>query len=1172
MPTKEFFVYTWGVKDMDTKSWMQSETIYIYGIDKNNKSVCCTINNFRPFVHIELPENINWTEKINGRTKVSILGSELRTLLGCLASVQNESKFQLKNKLYGYTICETANDDKGEDISFDKDMLNIRKRYPYLILRFKNIKQIYNLRSKLSKKIFINGIGELKLNVRECPSSPLVQFMAEYNIPATGWIKISSKFLNPTKLISRCDNEYEIDCDMIKNNNTKIYAVDSIIPVNPIIMSWDIEVFSYNGLFPKPEHPLNCVFQISCVFSGIQESYKKILLTLGQVADIQDVTVQCFKTEWELLEGFANIINEYKPNCMIGWNISGFDISYIISRANLHHCTPNMTNFGMIKNCVAKEKKINWQSKAYGTTNLTTLVAEGILSLDIMDIVQKSYKLDSYSLNSVASHFLELKKDDVSPEYMWDAYRNCKLDPTNKKSIISMTKVGKYCIKDSELVLDIFENLQMWNSLTEMSKTCYTTCMDIHTRGQQIRFFNQLYRYCYNNKTVVDKEDIQYTLDNKEDATERYRGATVQDPIPGMYENVIPLDFSSLYPSIMIAYNLDYSTFISESDYEFLKHKYPKKIDEICHVMEWEDHILCEHDPQVLERNSLTHSIEKCKNILGFYSQTIKKLRKVHQDLKSPNYDIRVWIQLIQNIEYIPYDIRCNFNVLIPKDCKTWLDIKAHMKQLQQTRSSVVKKLGTSGMICASRRYIFIKSDIYKGAIPTIIQNLLDARKQVRRQIAELVAEKSVSKNIKELESKIAILEQRQLSYKICANSMYGATGVKSGSLPFMPIAMCTTYQGRLCVAKAEYLVTNKYGGKVIYKDTDSNYVIFDNNMSNMLNVQTLWDYAMSVASNVSKEFLSPISLEFENAIYYKFLILTKKRYMYYSCDQNGTIVKDKFGNPKLGKRGVIISRRDNSYFMKEVYTKFITSLFSSYPKIDMEYMYYNIIKSILRLFYNQISINDLIITKTVNDYKEDEYIATKTFTPSLGKNDKGEDKWKIGNYCIQNHIPPTTFKTDEQIGKFYLEQLPAQVQLRAKMCERGDIPTEGQRISFIVCSTLYNHYTGKNLKISQKIESPEYVCKYRSLFYIDYLYYIERLIEPIDQILAVLDDKQHNKHIQPYNKKFIINFPKLVKIFETRVASKNTFTKQIYKTCMNKQAVIKEIYNLSRPVILVEN
>ena len=99
---------------------------------------------------------------------------------------------------------------------------------------------------------------------------------------------------------------------------------------------------------------------------------------------------------------------------------------------------------------------------------------------------------------------------------------------------------------------------------------------------------------------------------------------------------------------------------------------------------------------------------------------------------------------------------------------------------------------------------------------------------------------------------------------------------------------------------------------------TDSNYISFPH----LKTTQECWDYAEKVATEVSALFPPPISLAFEEAIYDQFLILSKKRYMYTSCGRDGVV-----GN-KIGKRGVILARRDNSVFVRTLYEQVIDKIF----------------------------------------------------------------------------------------------------------------------------------------------------------------------------------------------------------------------------------------------------
>jgi DNA polymerase elongation subunit (family B) len=127
--------------------------------------------------------------------------------------------------------------------------------------------------------------------------------------------------------------------------------------------------------------------------------------------------------------------------------------------------------------------------------------------------------------------------------------------------------------------------------------------------------------------------------------------------------------------------------------------------------------------------------------------------------------------------------------------------------------------------MCAKRRYRFLKEP--RGVLPTIIQNLLDARKHTRKvdmvnctkKIKKLEEEGGHEKEIEELKGMLGVLDKRQLAYKVSANSMYGAMGVRKGYLPFMPGAMCTTYMGRVNIELTAKTIVEKFGGALVYGD-----------------------------------------------------------------------------------------------------------------------------------------------------------------------------------------------------------------------------------------------------------------------------------------------------------------------------------------------------------------
>jgi DNA polymerase delta subunit 1 len=120
--------------------------------------------------------------------------------------------------------------------------------------------------------------------------------------------------------------------------------------------------------------------------------------------------------------------------------------------------------------------------------------------------------------------------------------------------------------------------------------------------------------------------------------------------------------------------------------------------------------------------------------------------------------------------------------------------------------------------------HFFVKSTKKKGILPQILDELLDARKRAKKDMAE-----ATDPSMK------AVQNGRQLALKISANSVYGFTGATVGQLPCLPIASSVTAYGRNLLLETKTFIENTYtisngfdvNAEVIYGDTDS--VIFLN-------------------------------------------------------------------------------------------------------------------------------------------------------------------------------------------------------------------------------------------------------------------------------------------------------------------------------------------------------
>ena len=682
-----FFPYHWHIEDSDNHV-----KIHIFGLTKNNKSIYITIDDFKPWVYIELPTEISWTH-----SNAKLVGNKLDWLCG-------------KRENYNGDILNIANTPVSKEFILMKKLYYAsanNKTYPFLKLKFHTIQAIKKFSWKIKKPISIPRIGKIQLKSHEHNANAIIQLTSLQNISTAGWIECKGVKSKEKEKKTWCHKEFKVKTKSLRQYNTK-----KSIP-NPLILSFDIEVNSTNpSAMPNAKNPGDKVFQISCVLFRTLD-YEKYLLTLGEpdpdkVGD--DVEILMYQTEADLLVGFTEFIIEHNPQLIIGYNILGFDIPYMIERAKFQMVIYNFDQQGCIKYRHAQERLIKWSSSAYKNQEFQYLDAFGRLFVDLLPLIRRDYKLNKYNLKTVSTFFLGETKDPLSPQGIFKCYRlafNKKTQKWNqsKKGANALGIVGKYCVQDSMLVAKLFDLLQVWIGLVEMANTCNVPIFYLYTQGQQIKVFSQVYKKCFNDNIVVEYDGYS-VKDN-----EHYTGAHVFEPVPGMYDKVVPFDFSSLYPTTIIAYNLDYSTLVDDDSFP----------DEKCHVIEWEDHIGCEHD-------------------------TVKRATK-------------------------------------PKN-----------------------------IMCCSRKYRFLKEPM--GIIPTLLTNLLAARSKTKKQIKDL--KKQNSKDL----TLLSTLDKRQLAYKVSANSMYGAMGVRKGFLPFPPGAMCTTAMGRKSLEKAASILQQKFKGKLVYGDS----------------------------------------------------------------------------------------------------------------------------------------------------------------------------------------------------------------------------------------------------------------------------------------------------------------------------------------------------------------
>ena len=842
-----FFPFQWNYKDEVVENKVKL-IIRAFGRNDKNESVHIKIMDFAIPFWIELPDKHSVNDKL---TRYEWTESRLMNLTSRL------SNFYQNNPAYKYALPKEYKPVSIDLVHSQKlYYANIYKnsksewepkKFPFLLISFNSLRAVeqftlglkgdinsetFTPLSETEKKDKTIGRFKLKCHAYEKTISPILKLCAVAKLPTAGWIKF--KGVTPKDEDKESCKKHEYIVSYKNMREMKQEEVIKMPIVYPKVLSFDNEAYSSEfGSMPKVGKNEDKVFMMGCTFVEVKDGkkeYEKVLLSIKECGKVENTEIRMFKNEADMYVGFKDLIVEKDPDVIIGYNIFGWDISYMAKRAEeLLLCLDEMNQMGCIYGNHAPVVVTSWESSAYGKQDMTYFEAEGRLFIDLLPYIKRNYKLSNYRLETVCSEFLKTNKDPVKANDMFKYYRENDLNGLNL--------VAKYCIQDSYVTLLLYEKLLVWIDLVESANTNNVPIIYMYTKGQQIKMYSQVLKYAFHNNIVVESNAF------KELKNDKYSGAYVSQPIAGLYKNILPFDFASLYPSIMMAYNVDYSKLVDDNGEKDKDESIP---DEICNVFKWSEH-------------------QNCLPSCPYYKPKLTKKGEISK-----------------------------------------------------------AKVNT---LCGDYYFRFLRSDITgKGVIPTLLENLIAARKNTRKiieanenEIEELKHKQySINEEKEEAEGRIVFLEEtnqaldkRQLSYKVSANSMYGAMGARKGYLPFLPGAMCVTSRGRESILKASSYLENECGGKVIYNDTDSAYTYFS-----CLDDKTpkeIWDYATNVSNKIveAKLFPKPMKLEFEEKIYTKFLILTKKRYVAQSCNENGEVSK------KLTKRGIVLQRRDNCKFFK---------------------------------------------------------------------------------------------------------------------------------------------------------------------------------------------------------------------------------------------------------------
>jgi DNA polymerase elongation subunit (family B) len=298
------------------------------------------------------------------------------------------------------------------------------------------------------------------------------------------------------------------------------------------LVTLDIEVKSENG-FPDPETADQEILLIS-----LQDYNTKQIITWGvNPFDNKQKNVNYIEcpNEWSLLQKFIDYWNSNIPDVVTGWNIQYYDIPYLSKRLNKvlgEKQMKRLSPWGM-----------NTENEIYikGRRHLYYDVA-GLTQLDYLDLYKKfTYKAqESYRLDYIAGVELGQKKLDHSE---FDTFKDFYTQ--------GWQKFVEYNIIDVELVDRLEDKMKLIELAITMAYDAKVNFADVFF---QVRMWDTIiYNYLKKRNIVIPPKD-------RSQKNDKYAGAYVKEPVPGKYDWVVSFDLNSLYPHLIMQYNISPET------------------------------------------------------------------------------------------------------------------------------------------------------------------------------------------------------------------------------------------------------------------------------------------------------------------------------------------------------------------------------------------------------------------------------------------------------------------------------------------------------------------------------------------------------------------------------------------------------------------------------------
>jgi len=333
-------------------------------------------------------------------------------------------------------------------------------------------------------------------------------------------------------------NWYKISGEILADSNRfggidKILDVDFVIKLEKIEQSKE-ENFKKKALaFDIETDSLKSENGEILMISLVGEKFKKVLTWKKKKTEKN--YVEFVKNEKELLEKFVEEVKKYSPDFLIGYHSDGFDLPFIKDRAKI-------LKVALPIGIDSSEPKI---SRGVSTSARIS----GIAHIDLLKFIKTTYA------QYMQSESMSLK--EVSKEFLGDTKKDFNLKHSSKIKENEWDLYYEYNMYDSYLTLELFE--KFWPDILEFSRIIKEPPFEISRNGLSKQIESYILHHLEEFNEIPEKRPGMNEIEERRKKGS-VEGAFVYEPKPGLYEDLVMFDFTSMHTSIIISHNISKGT------------------------------------------------------------------------------------------------------------------------------------------------------------------------------------------------------------------------------------------------------------------------------------------------------------------------------------------------------------------------------------------------------------------------------------------------------------------------------------------------------------------------------------------------------------------------------------------------------------------------------------